>query len=152
MSAATEMQEAPQPQVPEDKITHQLTITVYESGRASISGPIDRNLIVMLLTTGFDLSYEAEKQRGAQLAEAQRLANQPPPKKWSKAWWAAQFAAKRAAQGGQLSAADETSARLMAAKTEGLDAAPNDKINGHDDRVPAKGPVGGMPEGSETKH
>lgn len=157
VSEATEVQEAPQPQPAlQDEVVHKLTITVYKSGRATMTGPMDRNAIIMLLVTGFDLSYDAEKQQQAALAEEQRKASAPPPRRFSKAWWAAKFAEKRAAQGGQLDSADETSARLMAAKTEGLEPANDDpnviKINGHDDSAQNKGPAGGMPKGDATKH
>lgn len=160
----TEVAEAPVPQAAGPRATAQMTVTMFDDGNCEVTGPLhDRQAMIQLAVCALDVSYEAERARLRALAAAQVA----PPKKWSREWWAAQFAAKaarRKAEGAPAVAAqdDEVGARLMAAKTAGMAAANEGIIAGGIIAAPDdggrqgpngsdKGPEGGTPVG-ETKH
>lgn len=145
---STEVAEAPVPA--EVKVVMRMTISMMSDGNCSVDGPLsDRSAILCMLQNAHDLSYEYEKQEKARAAAA----SAPPPKRFSKAWWAEQFRLKAEARRAREAAAgaapapgtaadDDVSARLMAAKTEGLSA--NDGAG--------QGPDGGTPGGKVLTH
>lgn len=171
---STETAEAPVPA--EVKVIAEMKITMTSDGNCTVDGPLDdRQIILSMLSNASDISYEYGKQKALAEQRAAIIASQPPPKKYSKAWWGIKFAEAKArrleaakASGAKAEhvdpSVDEVSARLMAAKTEGLgDTSPGlereelangeIRINGSEhERARDNGPTGGTPQGGETKH
>lgn len=78
-------------------VVAEMSIKLLSNGDATISGPLDNRAVILnMLNAAHDLSYEFEQRLQKEMRAKAALAGKPAPKKWSKAWWAEQFAQRRA--------------------------------------------------------
>lgn len=85
----------PHPETASPPVVAELRIQLFADGNVNLTGPIqDRALILHMLTSASDISYEYQKELRVRAA----IAAAPPPRKWSKAWWAQEFRRRAAAK------------------------------------------------------